>query len=134
LNDKLFKYNWENKKPTALMLGRYQPWHYGHKKIFEKSLIKVGQVLIYVKNVYKLGDNPFTFSQIKKKINEDLIDFKFRFKILKAPNITNIFYGRKVGYKIQKINLSKTIQKISATKIRQNLRKTGKLNDRIKNY
>jgi len=134
LNDKLFKYNWANKKPTALMLGRYQPWHYGHKKIFEKSLIKVGQVLIYVKNVYKLGDNPFTFSQIKKKINEDLIDFKFRFKILKAPNITNIFYGRKVGYKIQKINLSKTIQKISATKIRQNLRKTGKLNDRIKNY
>ena len=43
------------------------------------------------------------------------------------PNISNIYYGRKVGYKIEKINLSKKIQKISATKIRKNLRRKGVL-------
>ena len=44
-------------------------------------------------------------------------------KILKAPNISHIFYGRKVGYKIQRINLDKKIENISATKIRKKLRK-----------
>ena len=102
------------------MLGRFQPWHYGHRKIFEKRIKETGQVLIFVKDVHGLGDNPFTFIQVKKNIDEDLKDFKFRYKVLKVPNITNIFYGRKVGYKIKKINLSKEIQKISATKIRKN--------------
>jgi adenylate kinase family enzyme len=129
LKDKVFKYHWKNNLPTALMLGRYQPWHYGHRKIFEKSLIATGQVLIFVKDVHKLGDNPFSFSQVKNFISKDLVEFKNRFKIIKAPNITNIFYGRKVGYKIKKINLDKNIQKISATKIRKKLRKLKKLND-----
>lgn len=126
LKDKVFKYEWKNNHSTALMLGRYQPWHYGHKKIFEKSLIRTGQVLIFVKDVYRQGDNPFSFKQVKNFILKDLIEFKNRFKVIKAPNITNIFYGRKVGYKIKKINLDKNIQKISATKIRKKLRKLKK--------
>ena len=123
LKDKLKKYNWDNKKPTVQMLGRWQPWHQGHKKLFEKSIIKTGQVNILVRDVHGINDNPFTFNQIKKNINKDLIDFKSRYKISKVPNITNIIYGRTVGYKIQKINLGKQIEKISATKIRKKLRK-----------
>ena len=120
LQDKIKRYRWHSKNPTVQMLGRFQPWHYGHRKIFEKGIKETGQVLIFVKDVHGLGDNPFTFIQVKKNIDEDLKDFKFRYKVLKVPNITNIFYGRKVGYKIKKINLSKEIQKISATKIRKN--------------
>ena len=44
-----------------------------------------------------------------------------------VPNITNICYGRGVGYKIEEIVLSEEIQKISATKIRAKLREDGKL-------
>ena len=80
-----------------------------------------------VKDVYKIGDNPFTFLQIKKMISKSLINYKGKYKIILSPNITEICYGRKVGYKIKKINLSKKIQKISATKIRKSLRKKGKL-------
>ena len=127
LKDKVKSYRWCSKSPTVQMLGRFQPWHYGHRKIFERGIKETGQVLIFVKDVHKLGDNPFTFNQVKKKINEDLKDFKFRYKVLKVPNITNIFYGRKVGYKIKKINLSKEIQQISATKIRKKLRLLKKL-------
>ena len=29
-------YVWDNKKPTAQMLGRWQPWHAGHQKLFEE--------------------------------------------------------------------------------------------------
>ena len=44
-----------------------------------------------------------------------------------VPNITNISYGRGVGYKIEEIVLSEEIQKISATKIRAKMREDGKL-------
>ena len=42
-----------------------------------------------------------------------------------VPNITNISYGRGVGYKIEEVVLPKKIQKISATKIRKEMRKKG---------
>ena len=120
-------YKWKNKAPTAQMLGRFQPWHKGHQKLFEKILGKTGQVYIMVKNVYGINDNPFTFKKVKININFVLKKFANRYKVVLAPNITNICYGRTVGYKIEKISLDKKIYKISATKIRSDLRKKGKL-------
>ena len=29
-------YKWDNKKPTAQMLGRWQPWHAGHQNYSKK--------------------------------------------------------------------------------------------------
>ena len=29
-------HKWDNKHPTAQMLGRWQPWHAGHQKLFEE--------------------------------------------------------------------------------------------------
>ena len=43
------------------------------------------------------------------------------------PNITNICYGRGVGYKIEEIVLDQKTQEISATKIRKKMREQGKL-------
>ena len=60
-----------------------------------------------------------------KIFTEQLKPFKSRYKILKVPNISNIYYGRTVGYKFSKINLDKKITEISGTKIRKNLRKKG---------
>ena len=42
---------WDNKLPTAQMLGRWQPWHAGHQKLFEEILKKTGQVNIMVRDV-----------------------------------------------------------------------------------
>ena len=53
--------------------------------------------------------------------------YKNRFKIMLVPNITNISYGRGVGYKIEEVVLPEKIQQISATKIRDKMRKDGKL-------
>ena len=44
-----------------------------------------------------------------------------------VPNITNISYGRGVGYKIEEIVLDDETQKISATKIREKMRNDGDL-------
>ena len=119
---------WDNKLPTAQMLGRWQPWHGGHQKLFEEILKKTGQVNIMVRDVKGVDDNPFDFETVKKNIEDRLNpEFEGHFKIMMVPNITNICYGRGVGYKIEEIVLSKEIQEISATKIRAKMREEGKL-------
>ena len=119
---------WDNKKPTAQMLGRWQPFHDGHYTLFERIVKKTGQVLIMVRDVQGVDDNPFDFETVKKNIEERLDkEYKDQYKIILVPNITNICYGRGVGYKIEEIILEEDIQKISATKIREEMRKDGRL-------
>ena len=121
-------YQWDNKKPTAQMLGRWQPFHDGHYKLFKEIVKKTGQVCIQIRDVQGVDDNPFDFETVKKSIEDRLNpEFEGRFKVMLVPNITNICYGRGVGYKIEEIELSKEIQEISATKIRAQMRKEGKL-------
>jgi len=108
-------------KSTAMMLGRWQPWHQGHQELFKKTLEKTGQVIIMIRDMPASKDNPFDIEQVKKNINEALIEYKDKYEIIVVPNITNICYGRGVGYKIEEIVLPKKIQEISATKIRKSL-------------
>ena len=125
---KKMNYKWDNKKPTAQMLGRWQPFHDGHYALFEEIIKKTGQVCIQIRDVQGVDDNPFDFETVKKKI-EDRLNPKYegRFKIVLVPNITNICYGRGVGYKIEEIVLDEETQKISATKIRAKMREDGEL-------
>ena len=121
-------YKWDNKKPTAQMLGRWQPFHEGHYALFEEIIKKTGQVCIQIRDVQRVDDNPFDFETVKKKIEERLNPkYEGRFKIVLVPNITNICYGRGVGYKIEEIVLNEETQKISATKIRAKMREDGEL-------
>ena len=121
-------YKWDDKKPTAQMLGRWQPFHKGHYTLFKEIIKKTGQVCIQIRDVQGVDDNPFDFETVKKNIEEKLNpEFNGRFKIMLVPNITNICYGRGVGYKIEEIVLDEKTQQISATKIREQMRKDGKL-------
>ena len=120
-------YKWDNKKPTAQMLGRWQPFHDGHYALFEEIIKKTGQVCIQIRDVQGVDDNPFNFETVKKNILEALKDYEGRIKVTLVPNITNICYGRGVGYKIEEIVLDEEIQKISATKIRAKMREDGEL-------
>lgn len=121
---------WDNKKPTAQMLGRWQPWHGGHQKLFEETLKRAEQVLIMVRDVQGVGDNPFDFDTVKINIENALEKYKGKFKVILVPNITNICYGRGVGYKLEEIVLDEDTQKISATKIRAKMREEGQLNEK----
>ena len=126
--DKIVEYKWDNKKPTAQMLGRWQPFHNGHYALFEEIIKKTGQVCIQVRDVQGVGDNPFDFETVKSNITQRLEpNFKNRFKVILVPNISNICYGRGVGYKIEEIVLSEEVQKISATKIRKEMREKAKI-------
>ena len=121
-------YAWNNRKPTAQMLGRWQPFHEGHYALFKEIVKITGQVCIQIRDVQGVEDNPFDFETVKRNIEEKLNpEFEGRFRIMLVPNITNISYGRGVGYKIEEVVLPEEIQKISATKIRAKMREEGKL-------
>ena len=132
------------KRPTTQMLGRWQPWHAGHTALFKKALMETGQVLIMVRDVGGIvgsdagagrtavqTDNPFDFDTVKRNIIDALAAEEFVFQedydIMLVPNIVDISYGRGVGYTFTQHDLGEEIHAISATKIRAQLRATGKL-------
>ena len=125
------------KKPTVQMLGRWQPWHKGHTELFKKALEKTGQVCIMVRDVYGSSggdgqdDNPFNFEDVKDGIVKGLSEEGFTngidIIVEHVPNIVDISYGRGVGYTFTEHVLDDNIQNISATKIRAEMRKDGKI-------
>ena len=127
----------DSKKPTVLLLGRWQPWHEGHLALFERAIAKTGQVVIQVRDVKDSSggegqeDNPFSFEQISEDITKKLSKSGFAINedyiIQLVPNITNITYGRGVGYSIEEESFESEIESISATKIRKRLRDEGKI-------
>lgn len=111
------------KKPTVQMLGRWQPWHEGHRALFERAIAKTGQVVIQIRDCQGWQEsNPFTLEQVKNYIKRDLDTlYQGQYEIQVVPNITNITYGRDVGYTIEQETFDKSITDISATKIRNSL-------------
>ncbi len=125
------------KKPTVQMLGRWQPWHAGHRALFERCIAKTGQVIIQVRDVEGASggsgqdDNPFDWDQVCLNIDNDLSKLGYKrgiqYEIMLVPNITNITYGRGVGYVFEEEVFEESINSISATDIRKKMRNEGKL-------
>lgn len=111
------------KKETVQMLGRWQPWHAGHRALFERAIAKTGQVCIMIRDCQGWqGSNPFAIDQVKNYIRRDLdLLYQGQYEIQVVPNIVNITYGRDVGYKIEQETLDDATHSISATKIRQQM-------------
>jgi len=114
-------FNWQ--KETVQMLGRWQPWHKGHRALFERAIAKTGQVVIQIRDCQGWqGSNPFAVDQVKNYIRRDLDPlYQGQYEIQVVPNIVNITYGRDVGYKIEQEIFDETTHSISATKIRQSM-------------
>ena len=113
-----------SKGPTAFMLGRYQPFHDGHKNLIAEAIKRVGQACIAIRDTQGTDEkNPFNLDEVEANIRKGMLEYEGKYTIIRVPNITNIFYGRDVGYKIEQIDLDKTLQDISATKIRNEILK-----------
>ena len=110
---------WNNQAPTALLIGRYQPFHVGHKTLVAESIKRSGQCCIALRDVGGIDDsNPYDFEKVKAEIHAACVEFGDKIKVIELPNITDVFYGRGVGYNIEQLELSKELQSVSATKIR----------------
>ena len=65
--------------------------------------------------------NPLPFEQVAARIEVGLGAHAGRFAIVRVPNITKVFYGRDVGYDIERIDLPRDVERVSATRLRQAL-------------
>jgi hypothetical protein len=108
------------KAPTTLMLGRYQPWHEGHHALYNEAEKRTPQVMLGVRNTQGTSEkDPLSFSEVKHYIEQD--PHMARAMVVKMPNITNIVYGRDVGYKVEQVKLGDEIEAISATQKRKEM-------------
>jgi len=129
-------------KPTTQMLGRWQPWHPGHTELFKRALNETGQVCIMIRNVPQQedasggrtmtqDDNPFVMEDVRTNIIKALevegFAYRREYIIISVPNLVDISYGRGVGYTFTEHDLGTEVHDISATKIRAQMRKEGKL-------
>jgi len=108
------------RKPTTLMLGRYQPWHEGHHALYAEAGKRTEQVMLGVRDTQGTSEkDPLSFNQVKGYIAQDSV--MTNAMVIKVPNITNIVYGRDVGYKVEQVKLGDEIEAISATQKRKEM-------------
>ena len=100
-----------------LFIGRFQPFHAGHKECVRK-LLETGNVCIALRDTKISKNDPYTVKARKKMIMKAFPGDRDKIKIITIPDITGVYYGRSVGYKIEKLNFNKAVENISATKIR----------------
>ena len=107
-------------KPTAVFIGRYQPFHNGHRELIEHGIRKYGQAFIGVRTMPRGPDNPYHFDAVADMIDKALAaDHAGKYAVYPLPNVAAVLYGRDVGYKVEEVRLPPSVEAISATKIRK---------------
>jgi hypothetical protein len=77
-------------------------------------------VCIAIRDTHGIDDkNPLPFFAVKQRIEAALSAYAGRFVVVPLPNITNVFYGRDVGYAVERIVLDEATEAISATNVRR---------------
>ena len=113
----------EKKYKYSLFIGRWQPWHDGHRWLIDQRLNEGKKVCIAVRDTSLSDSNPFTAKQVKSNVENELSDLisSGLVKVVIIPDIESINYGRGVGYDIIEHKPPKVIKKISATEIRKKI-------------
>lgn len=113
------KTNDDPHQSRALFIGRWQPFHNGHKWLIDQKLKQGIPVLIAVRDRVSDANNPLTTSQtveILKKMYENE-----NVEIITIPDIESVNFGRNVGYEINEFVPPNDIKTISATEIRNSI-------------
>ena len=116
-------------KQYSMFVGRFQPFHGGHRWIVDEILDEGKNVLICIRDIEPDDKNPYTSQEVENRITGALIDLiqEGRVKVMIIPDIESINFGRGVGYDIIEHIPPQEVSDISATKIREQLRNEGKL-------
>ena len=104
----------------AMFVGRWQPFHNGHKWLINQKLSEGTPVLICVRDIPPDSKNPFTTRQTMHMLEtvyegSDVV-------VMSIPDIESVNYGRGVGYDITEHVPPKNIGFISATQIRKQIK------------
>jgi len=107
----------------SMFIGRWQPWHKGHRWLIDQRLNEGKNILVCIREVSKDDSNPYNPKDVKENIENELSDLieSNRVKVIIIPDIESINYGRGVGYDIIEHVPPENIGEISATEIRKKL-------------
>jgi len=104
----------------AMFIGRWQPFHNGHKWLISQKLDQGAPVLICVRDIPPDERNPFTTEQTVHMLetayaDEDVV-------VLSIPDIESVNWGRGVGYETNEHVPPKDVGFVSATSIREKIK------------
>ncbi len=113
----------------AMFIGRWQPWHDGHRWLIDQALNEGKHVLLCIRDVPVSDNSPWTAQEILLNLVEELKDLIEEKRVMLGiiPDIESINIGRGVGYDVIEHVPPQEIHDISATKIREQMKQEGKL-------
>ncbi len=116
-------------KQYSMVIGRFQPFHDGHKWLVNQCIEDGKNVLIVIRDIVPDEKNPFEASEVKNNIMKELWKLigEERVKVIVIPDIESVNFGRGVGYDIIEHIPPQEVSDISATKIREQLKQEGRL-------
>ncbi len=100
---------------NSLFIGRFQPFHKGHRAIVDKLLDEGKDVVVAIRDTKLSSENPLSAKDRKKRIRKH---YGNKVKTIIIPDINELNYGRKVGYKIRRVRLDRHTEAVSASGIR----------------
>lgn len=107
-----------------LYVGRFQPPHLGHMEIFDESLKQNKKICIGIRNMKPSDQNPLE-AEIVKSLWDKIYKENELVMVMVVPNISCIKYGRNVGYEVEEVKVTKNIENISATSIRNAIKENN---------
>jgi nicotinamide mononucleotide adenylyltransferase len=116
-------------KQYSMFIGRWQPWHAGHRWLIDQRLNEGKNVLICIRDISPNEKNPWSAIEVMGNLYQELADLieEDRVKVIIIPDVESVNFGRGVGYDIIEHIPSQEVSEISATKIREQLKQEGKL-------
>ena len=116
-------------KQYSMFIGRWQPWHAGHRWLIDQRLNEGKNVLICIRDIEPDEKNPWYSIEVMSNLHKELADLidEDRVRVMIIPDIDSVNFGRGVGYDIIEHEPPTEVKEISATKIREQMREEGKL-------
>ena len=113
----------------AMFVGRWQPLHEGHQSLFKQAMDEGKNVLICIRDIEPNEKNPFSAAEVKYNIEQHYANevSEGKVRVMVIPDICSVEFGRGVGYDIIERVPPQKIGEISATKVREEMRKRGEL-------
>jgi len=110
-------------KKYAIFVGRFQPYHYGHIGLIKRKLDDGIPALILIRDIEPDEKNPFTTQETAMMITKYHSSKGDDVKVMIIPDIESVNFGRGVGYEVNEFDPPKNIGWISATNIRDSIKK-----------
>ena len=113
----------------SMFIGRWQPWHAGHRWLIDQRLNEGKRVLLAIRDVEPDERNPWSAFQVAMNLEEELSDLmtEGKVRLIIIPDIESVNIGRGVGYDVIEHIPPEEVREISATAVRNKMKEEGKL-------